>query len=81
MALAIQMARRLWTSREVERVPVSADSLSLTFDLMEEYGLGRRRILDIALAANLKVAGIRRLATWNGADFRLFDFLEVVEPA
>ena len=38
----------------------------------------RKRVLDTALAATLESAGIRRLATFNGADYAAFPFLEVV---
>jgi predicted nucleic acid-binding protein len=51
-----------------------------TLELMERHRLGRRRILDTALAATLEGAGIRRLATFNGDGFRVFPFLDVVEP-
>jgi predicted nucleic acid-binding protein len=47
---------------------------------MQRHFLGRKRILDTALAATLEAARIRRLATFNGRDFEVFGFLEVVEP-
>ena len=37
-------------------------------------------VLDLALAATLECAGVSRLATFNGRDFAVFDFLEVIEP-
>ena len=40
----------------------------------------RKKIFDITLAASLKEHGISGLYTVNVADFREFDFLEVVNP-
>lgn len=39
---------------------------------MEEFRLGRKRILDTYLAATYHEKGIRRIATGNAADFALF---------
>ena len=71
---------RLWESAEVERIVPSEHVFPRTLELLQRYRLGRKRILDTALAATLEDAGVRRLATFNGADFRVFDFLDIVEP-
>jgi hypothetical protein len=47
---------------------------------MERFRLGRKRILDTALAATVEMAGVSRLATLNARDFALFPFLELVDP-
>lgn len=39
---------------------------------MREFHLGRKRVLDTALAATYKEHGIRRLASANPSDFALF---------
>ena len=39
---------------------------------MSEFHLGRKRVLDTALAATYKEHGIRRLASANPSDFALF---------
>jgi predicted nucleic acid-binding protein len=44
------------------------------------HRLGRKRLLDTMLAAILESAGIDRLATFNGDDYAVFPFLDVVEP-
>jgi len=51
-----------------------------TVELMRSLRLGRKRILDTGLAATLEASGVQRLATFNGADFAIFDFIEVVDP-
>jgi predicted nucleic acid-binding protein len=80
MDRARQMAADLWDAVEVERIVPSVAVVHRTLDLMGHLGLGRKRILDTALAATLEAAGVKRLATLNGADFEIFPFLEVVVP-
>lgn len=80
MKEALQLVRSLWEAREVVRVQPAPHVPLRTLELMERHRLGRKRILDTALAATLEGAGVRRLATFNGDDFRVFPFLEVVEP-
>lgn len=48
--------------------------------LLREHRLGRKRILDTALAAALEAGGVRRLATYNVRDYQCFPFLEPVSP-
>lgn len=80
MTAALTRARDLWRGAEVIRViPTPSTSLRV-FELMTELGLGRKRILDTALAATYEAAGIRRIATLNGRDFQVFDFVEIVDP-
>lgn len=80
MAEALGRARALWDARETLRIVPSITAFHRTVDLLETLELGRKRILDTALAATLEAAGIRRLATFNGDDFAVFSFLDVVEP-
>lgn len=80
MREAIRLVRLLWEAREVVRVQPGANVPVRTLELMERHRLGRKRILDTALAATLEAAQIRRLATFNGDDFAVFPFLEVVGP-
>lgn len=78
MTEALRMARQLWSAEEVIRVLPSPEVLLRTLELMEKLQLGRKRILDTALAATLEVAGISRLATFNPGDFTIFGFLDLV---
>jgi predicted nucleic acid-binding protein len=80
MKLASSRIHDLWMSRDVDRIVPQEGILVRTLELLEINGLGRKRILDTALAATLEGAGVRRLATLNGQDYRVFPFLEVVEP-
>lgn len=83
--LTMEAARTLllpvWQAAETSRVGPTPEVVPRVLELMAKHQLGRKRILDTALAATLERAGVRRLATLNGADFRCFPFIEVVEPA
>ena len=80
MQQAIGRVRAWWDAPETARITHDASLLHRTLELMESHALGRKRILDCVLAASLEGAGIRRLATLNGADFGVFGFLEIVDP-
>lgn len=81
MANALRTARALWEAREVVPLLPTAEVPPRTLELMADLRLGRKRILDTALAATLEAAGVRRLATLNPGDFRVFPFLELTEVA
>lgn len=74
------MIQNLWDSPEVTQISPTSTVLNRTLALIQEYRLGRKRILDTALAATLESAGVRELATYNGSDFDCFPFLTVVRP-
>ena len=81
MDTAISRVREIWDAKDVVRLEPSTTVLHRTLELMGTHRLGRKRILDTALAATLEGAGVERLATFNGRDYQLFSFIEVVEPA
>ncbi|HVR08754.1 MAG TPA: hypothetical protein VMW75_11965 [Thermoanaerobaculia bacterium] len=76
----LRWSRSLWTATEVVRILPAPSVLDRTLELLAHLRLGRKRILDTALAATLELAGVRRLATFNPGDFRAFGFLELVAP-
>ncbi len=80
MPRAVGFVRQLWTSREIERVGGREDVIPRLCTLLHQHQLGRKRILDTALAATLHAAGIDRLATLNGRHYKAFSFLEIVDP-
>lgn len=81
MDQGVQVVRELWDSKEVSRVAQAPIIIHRTLELLTQLGLGRKRLLDTALAATLEAAGIRRFATLNARDYRVFPFLELVTPA
>jgi predicted nucleic acid-binding protein len=80
MKPAIETAHTVWTAPETAQVLPAPGSFERACDLLVRHRLGRKRLLDTMLAAILQTAGIDRLATFNGADYRVFSFLEIVEP-
>lgn len=80
MTQAIDLLRSVGESREVVDVLPGPRVLPRTLELLQRHRLGRKRILDTALAATLEAAGVERLATLNGRDYKVFSFLQVVEP-
>lgn len=75
---ALGLVEELWQSPDADRIAAPPRVLARTLELLREHRLGRKRILDTALAATLETAGIRRLATWNPGDYKIFGFLETV---
>lgn len=80
MPEALRVCRSLASSQEVQWILPSPEVLPRTLDLLERLQLGRKRILDTALAATLECAGIQRLMTLNRRDYEIFPFLELVGP-
>lgn len=80
MPAAIELARDLWSAREVTHIVPTPTVATRAFDLLVHLRLGRKRILDTALAATLEAAGVRRLATFNVGDYAIFPFLDLVTP-
>lgn len=78
---ALRLAHQLWDSEAVIRLFPAPEVLPRTLELMETLRLGRKRILDTALAATLECAGVRRLATFNPGDFSIFGFLDLVSAS
>ena len=81
MDQAIMWSRSLWDGKDVVRLLPSAAVFHRTLELLKNLRLGRKRILDTALAATLEAADVKRLATLNARDFEVFPFIETVVPA
>jgi hypothetical protein len=80
MPEAVERIWEIWDSEEVVRVLPGPEVLPRTLELILDRKLGRKRILDTALAVTLELAGVHRLATFNSGDYKIFEFLELVEP-
>ena len=80
MPNATALIRDLWQAVEVVQIVPTPSVVVRTLELVDELKLGRKRLLDTALAATLEAAGVRQLATLNGQDFTIFPFLEVISP-
>lgn len=80
MEAAQERVRLLWSAPEVVCLHPGPRLVTRTLDLLAAHRLGRKRILDTALAATLDLEGVRRLATLNGADFQVYGLFEIVSP-
>jgi predicted nucleic acid-binding protein len=70
---ALSRAKFWWSSSDVTNCYPDSRSESLVLQWMDDFHLGRKRILDTALAATYHSFGVRRLATANPADFSVFE--------
>lgn len=79
MTKALEIARKWCEAEEEQSLSPDSDAMSRFFDLMKKHRLGRKRVLDTALAATLLSAGVTRLITGNPADYTVFAGLELIE--
>lgn len=79
IAEALGVARAWWEAAEVDPLLPEGDVMLRYFELMEGHRLGRKRVLDTALAATCLAAGVTDLITGNAADYRIFPELELIE--
>jgi predicted nucleic acid-binding protein len=79
IAAAVADVRRFTrTFRVAEDGPAVMDRL---LDLLEQFPTAGRQVHDATVAATMLAHGIRRLLTFNEADFRRFAGLIDIEPA
>jgi predicted nucleic acid-binding protein len=80
MNAARQVAEQWWTAREVRRVFPDAAAIQQFLAWLQQFSLGRKRLLDTLLAATYRQAGIRSLLTTNQADFLVFGVFTCIAP-
>ena len=80
MEEALSLSREIWNSLNVVQLVPRPETYNSMCELMTRFQLGRKRIFDTALAATLESAGIHQLATLNARDYKIFPFLEIVDP-
>lgn len=73
---ALRRCRAWWEAAEVIHCHPGDRAWEQAWSWMEEFRLGRKRILDTYLAATYHERGIRRLATANAGDFVLFNVFD-----
>ena len=78
MHVALARAEHWWQAEEVVRVLPTHESTLEFLGWMRAYRLGRKRLLDTALAAAYAHAGIRRIITNDGVGFRTFGCFELI---
>jgi hypothetical protein len=80
MTAARQLAEEWWTARDVVRVFPDDAAIRQFLAWLQQFSLGRKRLLDTLLAATYRQAGIQSLLTTNEADFLLFGVFTCVLP-
>jgi predicted nucleic acid-binding protein len=74
MDKARDLARQWWTAREVDRTFPDSAAIQRFLDWLQEFSLGRKRLLDTLLAATYRGAGIESVLTTNKPDFAILGF-------
>ena len=80
MTAARQVAEQWWTAREVMRVFPDDAATRQFLAWLQQFSLGRKRLLDTLLAATYRQAGVQSLLTTNPADFAVFGAFTCTTP-
>jgi predicted nucleic acid-binding protein len=80
MTAAQRLAGQWWMAREVVRVFPDDSAAQLFLTWLEEFSLGRKRLLDTLLAATYHQAGIQSVLTTNQTDFQVFGVFHCITP-
>jgi predicted nucleic acid-binding protein len=78
---AQRLAEQWWTAREVVRVFPDDAAVRQFLAWLQQFALGRKRLLDTLLAATYHQVGIHSLLTTNPADFGIFGVFRCLTPA
>ncbi len=77
---ALNICEDLWLSPEIKVIEAHSSTTSTVFSLTKQYEIRGAQIFDCVIAATAHEHGIKRVLTENIKDFRIFDFLEVINP-
>ncbi|MGH9938535.1 MAG: type II toxin-antitoxin system VapC family toxin, partial [Blastocatellia bacterium] len=80
MTAAQQLAEQWWTAREVVRVFPDDAATRQFLAWLQQFSLGRKRLLDTLLAATYRQAGIQSILTTNHTDFAVFGVFNCITP-
>jgi predicted nucleic acid-binding protein len=80
LSVARALAEQWWTAREVVGVFPDDVATRLFLAWLQQFSLGRKRLLDTLLAATYHQAGIRSLLTTNAGDFAVFGTFNCITP-
>ena len=70
---AVERAQTWWNAAEIVHVFPTAESTLVFLGWLEEYRLGRKRLLDTQLASTLLSSGATSILTLNSTDFAAFE--------
>lgn len=80
MASAQLIAEQWWTAVEVVQVVPSDAAIQHFFSWLQQFKLGRKRLLDTMLAATYFQSSIQSLLTTNPTDFSIFSCFTCIVP-
>jgi predicted nucleic acid-binding protein len=80
MREALRQSSFWWNLTEAQHVYPGGNSVLLFHSWMEEYRLGRKRVLDTLLAAIFHSSGINTVITSDPEAFRVFGCFEILDP-
>jgi predicted nucleic acid-binding protein len=75
-----QLAEQWWTASDVIQVFPNSAAMRQLFGWLQQFDLGRKRLLDTLLAATYQQAGIQSILTTNQADFSAFGVFTCISP-
>ena len=80
MTAARQLAEQWWTASDVVAVFPDEGATRQFLDWLEQFSLGRKRLLDTLLATTYLQVGVRSLLTTNPSDFAVFGTFACITP-
>ncbi|MCG8583949.1 MAG: PIN domain-containing protein [Pirellulales bacterium] len=80
MVEARSVAEQWWTAAEVDRVYPTDRATRQFLAWLEQFSLGRKRLLDTLLAATFHEAKVQAILTTNPSDFMVFGAFSCVKP-
>jgi hypothetical protein len=75
-----QLAEQWWTASDTVQVFPDGGAVRQFLGWLQQFSLGRKRLLDTLLAATYQQAGIQSLLTTNPADFQVFGVFTCITP-
>lgn len=80
ISAARQLSERWWTAHEVVRVFPTGVATRQSLVWLQQFFLGRKRLLDTLLAATYHHAGLQSVLTTDPRDFGLFGVFNGITP-
>ncbi len=80
MIEARRVAEQWWTAQDVEHVFPDDAATRQFLAWLQQFSLGRKRLLDTLLAATFRQAGIQSVLTTNPTDFATFGGFTCITP-
>ncbi len=77
---ARNLAQRWWSAHDVDHIFPGDPATEQFLAWLDQFDLGRKRLLDTLLAATYQQSAIRSLLTTNPGDFEVFGVFTCIAP-